>query len=401
VTESKTNRVMYLLVLPFGHFAVDLPGSALWLLAPVIGIAWGLSPAEVGLIITAHAIGGAVGFLPAGLLSDRFRLRGILLLIALWWVTTGYLAASTAANYWVLLGLLGFAAIGDAAWHPPALGTMVAHMPQRRALVMGVHQIGGIAAEVVAPLFVGYMLAVFEWQTLLRISVLPASVIGVGFIYFKHHVRSPSETTITRADVRFMFDVWLSPSGLRMLAMTGIYSLSLVALLAMVPLFFLNHHGYSTAWVGTVFAAMLLVGGFIAPILGSLSDRTGRKWPAVASMLMGAALTFMVALAANPVLLVAGVVLAGGLLMGVRPVLLAAALEMVGRRESTSLGLIYTAMDGVGALGGLLAGIAGGSDLRYALVFAAGTAALSGVIAAVHPFAARTVSLETMKNKVS
>ena len=400
MTESKTNRVMYLLVFPFGHFAVDLPGSALWLLAPVIGIAWGLSPAEVGLIITAHAIGGALGFLPAGVLGDRFRLRGMLLLITLWWVTIGYLAASTAANYWVLLGLLGFAAIGDAAWHPMALGTMVAHMPRRRALAMGVHQIGGVAAEVVAPLFVGFMLAVFEWQTLLRISVIPAVVVGVGFIYFRHHVRSPSETTITRADVRFMFDVWRRPAGLSMLAMTGIYSLSMVALLAMVPLFFLNYHSYSTAWVGTIFAAMLLVGGFAAPILGSLSDRTGRKWPAVTSLLMGAALTMIVALAASPVLLVPGVVLAGGLLMGVRPVLLAAALEMVGRRESTSLGLIYTAMDGVGALGGLLAGIAGGSDLRYALVFAAGAAALSGVIAAAHPFSGSTVSLETTMDRM-
>ena len=46
-------------------------------------------------------------------------------------------------------------------------------------------------------------------------------------------------------------------------------------------------------------------------------------------------------------------------------------------------------MDGIGATGGLLAGLAGTNDLRLALVFSAGAATLCGLLAIVHPFAIR------------
>jgi hypothetical protein len=75
-------------------------------------------------------------------------------------------------------------------------------------------------------------------------------------------------------------------------------------------------------------------------------------------------------------------------------VYLAGAVEMVGRRESTALGLIYGVMDGLGALGGLLAGMAGTNDLRYALVFAAGASFVCGAFALVHPFAVRDVEIQ-------
>ena len=52
-------------------------------------------------------------------------------------------------------------------------------------------------------------------------------------------------------------------------------------------------------------------------------------------------------------------------------------LEVAGRSESTTLGLAFAIMDGVGALGALLGGIAGSYDLRYAFVFAAAAAASS------------------------
>jgi len=76
-----------------------------------------------------------------------------------------------------------------------------------------------------------------------------------------------------------------------------------------------------------------------------------------------------------------------------RPVYLAAAVEMAGKRESTSLGLIYAVMDGIGATGGLLAGLAGTNDLRLALVFSAGAATVSGLFAIVHPFSVRDVTV--------
>jgi FSR family fosmidomycin resistance protein-like MFS transporter len=129
--------------------------------------------------------------------------------------------------------------------------------------------------------------------------------------------------------------------------------------------------------------------------VGRLSDGVGRKPVIVLSMLGGAGGVGVAAFAGNSVLLVAAVIFAATLLVSVRPALLAAAVEMVGRREVTSLGLIYAVMDGVGALGALLAGLAGGTDLRYSFAFVAGAAVLASVIAAAQPFAVASSSRQS------
>ena len=383
---DRARHLFYLVVFPVGHFSVDTPSGALWLLAPAIGLAWDLSPAEVGFIITAHSLGGGLGAAPAGLFGDWFRRRGVLLLTTLWWVVLGYLAASVAPGYGVLVALLGLAGIGGAAWHPIAMATMVQHMSHRRAQALGAHQTGGVAADAIAPLAVGVLLNFMDWRAVLQISVIPAALMGASFLYLSRHVRPLGESRISWADLRLLWVVWRTPSGLRMFLLAVSYNVSFVALLAMTPLFFRDYHGYSSAWVGSLFAVMLLGGGLAAPILGRLSDEIGRKPVATLSMGIAAGGAVLTAFAPSTVPLIVGAVIAASLLAGVRPVLLAAAVEVAGRREATSLGLIFAVMDGVGALGGLLAGLAGGADLRYALVFAAVTAAAATGVSAVHTF---------------
>ena len=91
----------------------------------------------------------------------------------------GYLAASAAPSYWVLVALLAVAAIGGAAWHPLATAAMMQHMPHRRAQALGAHLIGGVAADAIAPLAVGFLLNVMDWQSVLRLSVVPAALMGL------------------------------------------------------------------------------------------------------------------------------------------------------------------------------------------------------------------------------
>ena len=386
--------MFHIVALPMGHFAVDTPTGALWLLAPAIGLAWDLSPAQVGLIITAHALGGGLSYVPAGLLGDRSRRRGMLLLVTVWWVSAGYLAASVAPSYWTLIALLAVGGAGSAAWHPLATGTLIQYMPRQRAQALGIHLTGGILTEVVTPLAVGFLLNVMEWRTVLQIAVVPALVMGVAMMYLSRWAQASPEPSITRGDLRFMFHVWRRPAGLGMLALGIAYNMSMVALLAMTPLFLQNYHGYSPAWTGTAFAGMLLGGAVAAPLMGRMSDRTGRKPVIVLACLGSAVGAALAAFATEPVLLLLGAVAAASLMTGVRPAILAAAVEMVGRKEVTSLGLIYAVTDGIGALGGLLAGLAGGADLRYALVFSAAMAAAAALAAAGHPFRAAAPTAE-------
>ena len=383
--SSRFPNLFYLTVFPLGHFAVDTPGGALWLLVPAMAVAWGLSPTEAGFIITAHSLGAGLGYLPAGVLGDRFKTRGLLLLGSIWWVVVGYIAASIAPSYWVVVLLLAVAGAGDAAWHPIATGTMVQHMPQRRAYALGVHLTGGVMAEVIVPLAAGFMLTVMDWQTVLRLSAVPAVLFGIAFLILHRKIPQKKGAALSWHDVRDLFHAWRKPIGLGVFALVVLYNVALIGLLAMTPLFLHDHHGYSTASSGAVFAGMLLGGAVAAPILGRLADQAGRKRVIMLSMAVAALGCVTAAFATNGIVMVAGLVVGASVMTGTRPALLAMAIDISGHRETTTLGVVYAAMDGVGALGAVLAGLSGSVDLRYAIVFASAAAGAATLAAALLP----------------
>jgi MFS family permease len=60
-----------------GALFAGLVTGAFWTLGPVVGRAFGLAPAEIGVMMSTGILGGAAAHLPVGRLSDRFDRRGV------------------------------------------------------------------------------------------------------------------------------------------------------------------------------------------------------------------------------------------------------------------------------------------------------------------------------------
>jgi len=393
---ASLNPKITLFVFPLGHLANDWAPSAIWLLAPAIALSMGLSPGEVGILIAIHSIGASLAYLPAGLLGDHFRNRGLLLMATFWWVAIGYFIAASAPGFWTLALLLAVAGMGDAAWHPIATGVMVQQMPNRRAQVLGIHAMGGTLAEVGAPLCVGFLLASFDWRTVLELSVIPAVVMGLVFLRIARYVSPSQQHGLSMDDIHHFLGVWLRPAGLWIIAIVSTYNMSWMAIMSMTPLFLQGEHGYSPAQTGIVFAAMLLIGSFAQPLLGRLSDVVGRKRVIVGTIASAIVCSASIPFLDQPVGLISALIAVAGLLVGVRAVILAAMVETAGRRESTTLGLAFTVMDGVGALGAVFAGLASSVDLRYAFLVAAVLAAATVLMTIRHSFTPTTVGVQVV-----
>ncbi len=368
-------------VFSLGHLANDWAPGAVWLLTPAIAVSLALSPAEVGLLLTIHSVGAAAAYLPAGVLADRVSDRGRLLLVTFWWVAIGYFLAALAPGFWTLALLLAVAGMGDAAWHPIATGVLVEGMPDRRAKALGLHAMGGTLAEVLAPLSVGVLIGVFDWRTTLQLSAIPAALMGLVFLRAAARVPRSARTAIARADFQALWRAWRRPAGLGMIGMISAYNMAFLALLSMTPLFLQRVHGFSPVETGFIFAAMLLVGAVIQPAVGHLSDLTGRKRVVIAGNLAAAVAALAIALSPGPVSVIAALIATAALLVGIRSVVLATAVEFAGQRESTTLGLAFALLDGVGALGAVLAGAVGSLDLHYAFLLTAALAASSVALA--------------------
>ena len=378
---------LFLTTFSFGHFANDWTAGSILLLTPSIAVGMDLTPAQVGLLITLMGIGGGLAFLPAGLAADYTRSRGLLLLMTFWWVAIGYFIASLAPGYWWLVILLAIAVLGDAAWHPVATGELTQKMPDRKARALGIHAMGGtIGAQAVAPLAVGFLLVWFDWRTVLQISVLPALVMGVLFIPMVRRIGPSPDHRFDLRDFRALLRRWRSPIGFGLVGFAVIYSMAAFAALAMTPLYLYTVLGLSTVQTGAAFAVMVIAGSVLQPFVGHASDRVGRKLLLVA--VLGIAGVFGILASCLdqfwPFLL--SLTIAVALLTAIRPVVLAAAVDVSGERESTTLGMAYTFMDGVGALGAVIAGIAGSHDLGQAFLMAGGLAVAASAIAYFLPF---------------
>lgn len=387
-TKARTNRFL-LTAFPLGHLVNDWPGSALWLLAPAIAASMGLGPLEVGLLITIHSAGAALAYLPAGLIGDYFRDRGILLTITFWWVAIGYFLAASVTDFWLLALALGIAGLADAAWHPIATGVMVEQMPKQRARVLGLHAFGGTLAEVGAPVTAGFLLAFFDWQTVLQISTIPAFIMAFVFLRYRHRVPQSKESSLTRQDISSMIRVWVQPGNIRIVGIIVFYNMALMGALAMMPLYMLTIHELPLAQSGLIFAAIWGIGAIAQPLLGHFSDVTGRKLTIVSGLLFSTLFLMLAILTNHLIPFIVLFVLALAALAGIRAVMLATMLDVAGKRETTTLGLAFAMMDGVGALGALLAGLVAQYELHYAFVFAAIVALIAAILTISHTFVSR------------
>ncbi|MDP5218448.1 MFS transporter [Ruegeria sp. 2205SS24-7] len=368
----------FLIWFALGHLANDWPVAALWLIVPAAGLAMNLSPAEVGLLFTLFSSGAALAYIPAGFLADHVSNRGRLLVATFFWVALGYALAALAPGFWSLAILLTIAGTGNAAWHPIATGVLIRDNKSGRARALGIHAIGGSFAEVLAPLSVGLLLSFLDWRSVLAISVLPSVLMGMCFLWVARFVPLMENKPVDRHEFWALMRAWSGRRGLWIVAMISLYNMSLIALLSMIPLYLAAVHDLAPAIIGTIFATLLIMGALAQPWVGWISDTFGRR-PVLATGNGLAALAIATLMFELPFwFMIAMMALGVAALDAIRAAMLATAVDHTDRSESTILGLAFALLDGVGAFGAVLAGMAAGIswDVMFGLAAALACGAL-------------------------
>jgi FSR family fosmidomycin resistance protein-like MFS transporter len=382
------------LLIPFsiGHFSNDLVPVGMYIFIPAFGAAMGLSPAEIGLLFMIHSLGSSMAFFPAGLLADHVANRGILLTASFFWVGFGYLTASFVDGFWAFAMLIAVAGMGDAAWHPIATGVLAQMHKARRAYALGMHAVGGHISEVIALPAAGLLLAMWDWRTAIQILVIPTLITGIFFIFISPKVPRHVNSRPTRADFADIWRIWTTSSGLRILALFIFYNMGLFAIITMTPLYLRANHSMSWMATGFAMAAMVLPGALLQPWMGKISDRVGRR-PLIVfgnAAATGAAFVAWLPTTFGLSFIALGVALT--VLVAIRAVLLAAAIDHAGGREGTSLGLAFAFMDGFAASAAVLAGLAGENDIANAFLLASGFSLVAVIIAVTTPKPARATT---------
>ncbi|MFO1350828.1 MAG: MFS transporter [Gammaproteobacteria bacterium] len=368
-------------------------------LFPWIKPAFGLSYAELGLLMSVFFIVSGVGQALAGFVVDR---RGALVVLASGIACLGIAALGLALspNYALLLIFSGLAGLGNSIFHPSDFTILNKRVSQPRlAHAFSVHGVSGTLGWAAAPPFLTGIAALSSWRVaLLAASVLAFTVLVLLLIYrqsletreFAADTAKPTKPGSGSVDFLRIPAVWLCFGFFLVTAMAlgGIQSFAPAALQSAygVPL------AFATAGIAAYMIASAvgtLVGGFIAA-------KATEHEKVIAAALAGAGAGALVVASGRvaPALLIPLFALIGfgaGLVGPSRDLLVRAAAPK--GATGRVYGVVYSGLDAGLAIAPLLFGIL--MDAHYPLwVFA-----LIGVFQAMALFTALGVGTQTERRR--
>jgi sugar phosphate permease len=319
-------------------------------LAPTLRAEYGLTLAEIGLVLAAGWFGSLLTLLPWGLAADRVGERAVLT-AGLAGCAVCLAAAAYAPSFETLLVLLGLAGASGASVNS-ASGRAVMHWfdASERGLALGVRQtavpLGGLVTALTLPALAahGGSEAAFLFAALLCVAgALAGAVVLRG--------REEREETIEAATVsRTLRDgrLW------RLCLGSSLYVYAQIAVIGFGVLFLHDEHGLSVGSAALVIAAAQAVAVGLRIGAGRWSDvvRARVRPLLLLGLAIAAGVGLCAVLARGPVwLLVPALTAAGGLSMAWNGLAFTAAAELAGaRRSGAAIGFQQTALGVIGVV---------------------------------------------------
>lgn len=338
-----------LVLLALSHAVTDLGQGALPVLLPFLQTAFGLTYAQVGIIVLTQNITSSVIQPAFGYFADRLSLPWIIpagiLLSGIGIAVTGHVS-----SYPVLLAVVVITGLGVAAFHPQ--GTKGAHLvsaSSRRGQSMAVFSLGGNFGLAAGTVLMGALVTLPGGIGNTVWFLLPA-VVTSGLVWLnlaRVSPATPSSASAHKSQGRGRLPYYLMTVVLTfILVRTTIHT----GLTTFIPLYYVNYLGGSAVYAGYLLSAFLSGGVGGTFVGGTLSDRFGRKTLIILSMLLSWPLLALVQYTGG-LATIALMFVTGFFLIASFAPLLVLAQEMMPGYEALAAGLTIGFSIGLGGVG--------------------------------------------------
>jgi MFS transporter, FSR family, fosmidomycin resistance protein len=348
-----TDAVRRVWSLSAAHLITDIYTPVLPAVLPLLIIQSGYSYLLAGLLVTAYNITSSMTQPAIGWLFDR-RGKGIHVSYSLLMSACGMALIGIATEYYLIAVLAIIAAVGHAAFHPSALGSVGALCTDKnRGRLMSYFIVGGNLGYAIGPLLVGALIALFGLPGILFFLIPGLTMAAVSWYALPPDpARCPVEAARKEEGAAqrpsiFPISILIAASALRAWA--------IFAVIAFLPTY-LVHRGFDV-FVANALVSVMLVAGVGGQIMGgTLSDRYGRKEFTLTGMIL-AVPAFLVFIGTGGLLSLGAMLVFGFLLWSTFAVTVAMAQELMPKQLGLASGLTLGLAVGAGGIGVAVTGI--------------------------------------------
>ncbi|WOD09812.1 MFS transporter [Pseudomonas sp. NyZ704] len=237
----------------------------------------GLSYQQAGILSTVTALCYVCFVLAGGLAAARWGAKASIM-FGMLTVAAGFVGLAFAANFWLIMTLMGLLGFGTAFAFAPMVALLATWFPEKRGLVIGCMTSGVGVGVLVSGVLVPFLFATFgeqgwrvSWGVFAGAALLVA--VMVGFFVRNPPTAKASDAGQLPADEKWL--IYRNPRVLIVAATYGIIGMSyIVQTVFMVS--FMVESGHSASIAGRYMAMMGLMSIAAGPLWGWISDFWGR-----------------------------------------------------------------------------------------------------------------------------
>lgn len=352
--DRRQNRGFILGSLSIGHGMSHLYDQGFPVFMPAITSSLSLSNIQVASLLAIRQAGFGVVNLSGGIFVDMLKRQwGLILTGCMAWSALSYVFIGASPTFTVLAIAVLLVSIPGSLWHLPAAAALSQRFPDRRGFAISIHGFGSSVGNVLGPLLAGGLLSMLFWRNALFIYGGPALAMAVFVWWSLKDVGKEGEQEGRRELSAQFHSTWMvmkNPIVLGLILTATLRGLGLNALFHWTPFYLEEELEMGHFQAGFHYALLTGMGIVAAPVLGTLSDKFGRKRVLVPGLTAATVLSLVVVSTGDSFMLV--LVLAGlGLFsFALHQIIQAAVLDVVEQgTEATAIGLIFGLNGVVGA----------------------------------------------------
>ena len=250
-------------------------------LFPVLKKEFNLSYYELAFIAAIPPLCQTILSIPAGMLSDRFGTKKMILVSQLI-ACSGSVVAGLTQNPWMLIAAVSLLYLNTTFYHPPSYSYVTKMFkPEDRSKALGLHGAGGTLGMAIGPLSISILMGyfAFQWRQVYLFWFIP---LLIGTFLILRLNAEPSEALKPKAKEEVPpgeTKTVMSKSMLLFFLFNAVKTLGTVMVSGFLSIYLVQSQGWSVGDAALVISASSMMGIFAAPLGGYFADKVGeKKW---------------------------------------------------------------------------------------------------------------------------